>query len=88
MWWSREWASGIPCSSHGDLVNVMMIGIVVVPVYHDKELIPNVLVGEVVQDGIDGRVERHRYDGYYVYHRCGVFVCVVDVREDVVNEAW
>ena len=80
--------SDIPCSPHCDLVDIVMIRIVAVPMYHDEELVPDVLVGEVVQYGIDGRVERHRYDGYYVYHRCGVFVCVVDVREDVVNEAW
>ena len=66
----------------------MMIRIVVVPVYHDKESIPNVLVGEVVQDGVDGRVEGHCNDGYDIYHGCSVFVTVVDVCEDVINEAW
>ena len=88
MWWSREWASGIPRSSRNDLVDVKVIRIVAVPVYHDKELISHVLVGEVVQDWVDSCGEGHCNDGYYIYHGCSVFVTVVDVCKDVINEAW
>ena len=88
MWWGRKWTSDILRSSRNDLVDVKVIRIVAVPVYHDKELISHVLVGEVVQDGVDGCVEGHCNDGYYVYHGCSVFVTVVDVCEDVINEAW